>query len=124
VTQILDKPLTKKTVAWLEDEIRRLTLLLRPPIMFPEAWGLSRRETQLLAAIYGGGDSPVSLARLIYAIYGDDEPEFVTDCVKVTMFHLRQKMRPHKVRIINVRDTGWHLDRWSREFVRKAIEQK
>jgi DNA-binding response OmpR family regulator len=121
---VIDKPPTKKTVAWLEDEIRRLNLLLRPPIMFPEAWGLSRRETQLLAVLYRGGDSPVSLARLIYAIYGDDEPEFVTDCVKVYMYRLRQKMLVHNLVIINVWAVGWHLDARSREFVRKAIEQK
>jgi DNA-binding response OmpR family regulator len=121
---VIDKPSAKKTIAFLEEEIRRLKELLRPPILFPPEWRLSRRETQLLAAIYGGADSPVSLARLIYAIYGDDEPEFVTDCVKVTIFHLRQKMRAHRVRIINVREVGWHLDGWSREFVRKTIEQK
>ncbi len=120
----LDKPPTKKTVAWLEEEIARLKALLRPPILFPQGWKLSYRESQLLAALYVGGESVVSAERLIFAIYGDDPPEFVTDCIKVTMYHLRQKMRVHKVRIINIFGYGWHLDAWSREFVRKAIKEK
>jgi hypothetical protein len=106
----------------LVEEIRRLNALLQPPIMFPPEWGLSVYESKLLAAIYAGGDSPVSSARLIWACYGDDEPNYVDDCIKVRMFYIRRKMRKHHLRIINVRGVGWHLDAWSREFVRKAIE--
>lgn len=117
-------PRVRRDISALIEEVHRLNMLLKPVLVFPQSWGLGNRESQLLAALYAGGDSPVSMARLIHAIYGDDEPEFVNDCVKVFMYRLRKKLRAHNVRILCVSCVGWYLDAWSREFVRKAIEGK
>lgn len=108
----------------LVEEVHRLKILLRPPMIFPTIWNLTAHESRTLAAIYAGRDKPVSMPRLIHAVYGDDEPEFSESSLGLFILHVRRKLKPFGVTIVNVHGLGWHLDAWSCEFVRKAIEGK
>jgi DNA-binding response OmpR family regulator len=105
----------------LEEQVHHLEQLLKPTLTFPPAWGLTTRESQLLAALYAGANKPVSTERLLFAIYGGEEPEWGDACLRGFFFKLRRKLRTYEVRISNMHGTGWQLDAWSREFIRKAL---
>lgn len=110
-----------RRVKHLEEQVHHLEQLLKPTLVFPADWGLAPRESQLLAALYAGANKPVSTERLLFAIYGGEEPQWSEACLRGFFYNLRRKMRSHEVRICNVRDAGWQLDAWSREFIRKAL---
>ncbi len=105
----------------LVEEVHRLKILLRPPMIFPVNWNLSAHESRVLAAIYAGRDKPVSKPRLIHAVYGDEEPEFSEDSLGIFIMRVRRKLKPLGVTVLNVHGVGWHLDVWSRELVKKSI---
>lgn len=124
IDEIRRVPRSGRSAAYLEKEVHRLEMLLKPVILFPSKWQLSCREAQTLAAVYVGDDRPVTRARLVYAIYGDKAPATADQCIKAYIFRLRVKLRAHHVRIVCMSKMGYRLDAWSREFVRKAIEEK
>lgn len=113
-----------KSIAQLEKEIHRLENILKPVMQFPIEWKLSKAESRILAAIYAGDDRYVSRPRILYALHGDAPPRNAEMTLKTQLCHLRSKMRIQRVRLLSRYGVGYRLDAWSREFVRKAIEQK
>jgi two-component system cell cycle response regulator CtrA len=94
---------------YLEERLRDERERFAPVRVFPVAWGLTRLETTLLAAL--ASREMVSRDHLMAAMY----PPHVRDeinpkIVEVTICKIRAKLRPLGMEIHTRWGMGWHVD--------------
>ncbi|KAB7782408.1 helix-turn-helix domain-containing protein [Methylorubrum populi] len=95
----------------LREQIRQLEEALRPTIILPRAWRLTRRESDFLNVLRAAAPNVVHRERMLIALYGtwDDAPEQkITD---VYLCKVRRKLMEAQARIEieTVWGRGWRL---------------
>lgn len=95
----------------LREQVRQLEELLRPTIILPAAWRLTRREAETLNILRAAAPRVVSRDYMLTALYGlSDEPPG-TNILCVFLSGVRRKLREARVaiHIETVRGSGWRL---------------
>ena len=109
----------------LEEEVRQLRRQLLPVIALPTAWGLTRKEAQLLRALRAASPNIVGRERALLALYGfDDVP---TDGVLNTFLsRLRRRLAESGVPVVieNRYGEGWRLSPESAHAFDEAVSQR
>jgi DNA-binding response OmpR family regulator len=95
----------------LREQVRQLEELLRPTIILPAAWQLTRREADCLNVLRAAAPRIVGRDYMLTALYGlsDEPPE--TNAICVFLSAVRRKLRDAgvAVHVETVRGSGWRL---------------
>jgi hypothetical protein len=92
----------------LEEALRQWKALAAPTMLVPHAWGLSRQQAQIVAALMAAKGNYVSLERLHF-IMSNGERDTSPRIVQVQMCHARRKLSRHGVSIEGRYILGWRL---------------
>lgn len=95
----------------LREQVRQLEEALRPTILLPSVWRLSRLEADLLNALRGAAPNVVHRERMLLAIYGtwDDAPD--QKVLDVRLCKVRRKLMEaqSRIQIETVWGRGWRM---------------
>ncbi|MGG3814650.1 helix-turn-helix domain-containing protein, partial [Methylorubrum rhodesianum] len=95
----------------LREHIRQLEEMLRPTIILPAAWRLSRLEADFLNALRAAAPGMVHRERMMIALYGlsDDAPE--PKILDVYLCKVRRRLMEAQARIEieTIYGRGWRL---------------
>jgi DNA-binding response OmpR family regulator len=94
-------------IAELEEEVRQLRALLKPPLHQPSKWKLCKTEHDMLRAIAAGNGDFVSTLRIRAAVwrFADRDPV----AVRVYVYAIRRKLKPHGVVIDSLPGFGYRI---------------
>ncbi|TXN71633.1 hypothetical protein [Methylobacterium sp. WL6] len=109
----------RRRIETLEEENRQLRDLMKPAVVFPLAWGLTRREADLLAIVYGGqGCVRWAVIRAMFFELGDDRSK---DVITVFLSKARPKLKAQGVTIETRHGVGLMLPAESRSIIDGAL---
>lgn len=95
----------------LREQVRQLEELLRPTIILPAAWRLSRMEADFLNALRAAAPGMVHRERMMIALYGlsDEPPE--PKILDVYLCKVRRRLMEAQTRIQveTIYGRGWRL---------------
>lgn len=95
----------------LREQVRQLEELLRPTIVLPSAWRLTRREADFLNVLRASAPNVVHRERMLIALYGliDEAPE--PKILDVYLYKVRRRLMEAQARIEieTVWGRGWRL---------------
>lgn len=95
----------------LREQVRQLEELLRPTIILPSAWRLTRREADFLNVLRSAAPNVVHRERMLIALYGliDEAPE--PKILDVYLCKVRRRLMEAQARvdIETVWGRGWRL---------------
>ncbi len=104
----------------LEEENRQLKDLLSPPVSFPIAWRLSPQECRLLSALFTHERLSHDVARAALQSRSDTPCQSL---VSANICHLRRKLKPMGIEIINIAWFGYAITQASRPIIRGALHE-
>lgn len=95
----------------LREQVRQLEELLRPTIILPPAWRLTRREAGFLNALRAAAPGMVHPDRMMIALYGlnDEAPEPKTLDVYLCKVRRRLMEAQTRIQVETIYGRGWRL---------------
>lgn len=108
-------------IAELEEEVHQLRALLKPEVGFPDAWGLTRKQTEVLAVLFASYPKYASTHRFSALIWSYEDRSL--HLLNVFIYQIRKKLRPHGVIVLNHSGHGWKIDDASWPIVKQAVRR-
>ncbi len=104
----------------LEEENRQFKELLAPTAAFPLEWQLTPTQARLLAALYK--NDRLSHERVFFALGSKSEVQSY-GLLTVNIHHLRRKLGPLGMKIVNLHSYGYALTPESRTFIKGVLDE-
>ena len=122
-TKIDETVALRRRVEELEVEVRYLQGLLRPETdcLEREALGLQPQEWRVLQSIRAASPRVVSYERFFASLESNAEDEL--GLLKMRVFTLRRKLRPHKVGVRTARGVGVFIDAENKARLEAVLEK-
>jgi DNA-binding response OmpR family regulator len=106
----------------LEEQVRQLKALLAPPVLFPDEWNLTKRETQLLQAFLV--QRQLSREHLLTVMY-DHETDIDIRTIDAFVYKLRKKFEAAGVAVTiePVRSIGYRMSGADQKYIRTFMAE-